>query len=143
MLYLDAMCGPIFIDSLEPALHSVVQLDMLAEAPEVGAAQGDAVLPGLIEHHLHVGENVAGILSGSESVAHGPELLGSLADRLDESEFLHVAGRKGPVKVVDQGYYGLFLHSQLRFSPQIIGFYKLSGFRDKDNIFSHLNFHFR
>ena len=92
----------IFIDQSEPLPDAFEQGDVLAEGAETALLQPDSVLSGLVEHHLHVGQDVAGILPDSETVTHSPELLGSLPHGLYETEFLHVAGRQGPVKIIDQ-----------------------------------------
>ena len=111
VLHLHAMRLAIFIHEVEPSRDPVEQLDVLAEFLELAAFQADAVVLRLIEHQLHVRKNVAGILAGSDAVAHFPELLRRLADGLDETEFLHVAGRKSPVKIINQSYNWLSSHS--------------------------------
>ena len=84
---------------------------MSAELPEVAPAERDAVLPRLVEHHFHVGQHIASVLPDGQPVAHPPELIRGLPDGLNESEFLHISGRQGPVEVVNQRYDWSFLHN--------------------------------
>ena len=116
MLHLDPSHLPVEIDEAEPLLHAREKLDSGAEHFQLIPFQ--AHTPGLclVEHQLHVSQYVAGILPLGDTVAHLPELCRSLADCLDESEFLHVARGEGSVEVVDQCYYGFAFHKVLCIS---------------------------
>lgn len=111
VLDLDTARLAIFIDQAEPFLHSFEELDVAAELAEVAPPELDAVLLRLVEHHLHIREDVARVLADSEAVAHPPELLRGLPDGLDETELLHIPGRKGPVEVINQRNNRSFLHN--------------------------------
>ena len=91
VLDLHSMRIAIFIYQLEPSLHPFEQLNMLAELLEILFPQRDSVFLRLVIHHFHVGKHIAGVLSGSEPVAHFPEFLRGLSYGLDETEFLHVS----------------------------------------------------
>ena len=56
----------------EPFLHSFEELDVAAELAEVAPPELDAVLLRLVEHHLHIREDVARVLADSEAVAPPP-----------------------------------------------------------------------
>ena len=110
MLYTHAPAAAVFLYEGEPLPDAFEQDDVGAETAEVAAVQADAARAGFIEHHFHVGKDVAGILPGGQSVAHLPELGGCLADGLDESELLHVPRREGSVEIVDEGDDGFSFH---------------------------------
>ena len=80
----------------------------LSEAQEVFATKLYAVPLCLVKHELHIGQNIGRVLVGSDAVTHPPELLCGLADSFNKSKFLHVARRKCPVKIIDQGNYRAF-----------------------------------
>lgn len=112
VLHLYALAASIFIDKIKPALEPLEKLYVLSEFLELAALEPDALGSRLVEHQLHVGEDVARVLSGSDAVAYVPELFRRLADGLDESEFLHIARGQCPVKVVDESDYRFSCHSQ-------------------------------
>lgn len=112
VLHLYALAASIFIDKIKPALEPLEKLYVLSEFLELAALEPDALGSRLVEHQLHVGEDVARVLSGSDAVAYVPEFFRRLADGLDESEFLHIARGQCPVKVVDEGDYRFSCHSQ-------------------------------
>ena len=102
MLDLDTVRFAVFVDQPEPAADAFVEFDVLAELLELLATEGDVVLLRFVEHQLHVGQDIAGILAAGDVVTLGPELLRSLSYGLDESEFLHIARRQRAVEVVDK-----------------------------------------
>ena len=116
MLHPDPSHLPVEIDQPEPLLHAREELDSGAEHFQLIPFQAHSLGPCLVEHQLHVSQYVAGILPLGDTVAHFPEFSRRLADCLDESEFLHVAGGEGSVEVVDQCYYGFAFHKVLCIS---------------------------
>ena len=92
MLDTDSFGRTVGVDQGEPFLHTVKQADVRSELPELLAAQPDAGLVGLVKHQFHVGKHVTCVLTDCDAVTHPPEFFRRLADGLDESEFLHIAG---------------------------------------------------
>ena len=117
MLYAHIMILPILVHQREPFLHSLEQLYVTSERLEILLAQADAALVSLVEHQFHIRKDIGGILTFGNDVAQRPEFGGSLPYRLDKPEFLHVAGRKSPVKVVNKRYYRFSFHL---ISPHIL-----------------------
>ena len=115
MLHNHALFPAVGIHMGEPFPHAFVELDIGPVAVEILAGELDAHLPGLVMHHFHVGKDVRSILADGNAVALGPELFRSLADSLDETEFLHVSRRQGAVEVVNQTYDGFASHILQRY----------------------------
>ena len=111
MLDADAVPFAVLVDEAEPVPDPIKEFDVLPVAFETFPGQADAVRAGFVEHEFHVGEDVGGVLALGDAVALGPELLGGLADGLDEPEFLHVAGGEGAVEIVDEGDDGFASHN--------------------------------
>ena len=110
VLDLHPVRGAVLVDVPEPVADAVEEFDVRPVAVEVTAGQLDPVLLRLVVHQFHVGEDVGGVLPPGDAVALGPELLGRLVDGLDETEFLHVAGRQGSVEIVDERDDGFSPH---------------------------------
>ena len=115
MLDLHAFDFTISIDQSKPILHSFEQFDRLSELLEILSSELDACLLRLVEHQLHIAEDIARVLVESDLITFLPELLGLLSDGLDESELLHVSRRECAVKVVDQGYNWSIFHRMNQF----------------------------
>ena len=102
MLYFYSVCLPVLVHEAEPSPHSGEQFYVLAELSEIASSELDAVFLRLIEHQLHISQDVACILTFRYAVAHCPEFGGGGSYRLDETELLHVAGGEGAVEIVNQ-----------------------------------------
>ena len=104
MLDDDPMLLPVFIHRREPLPHSVEKLDFFPESSEILSGEANPKPAGLVEHELHITEYIARVLLDGNVIALGPELLRVLSDGLNESELLHIARRKRPVKVIANSY---------------------------------------
>ena len=118
VLHLHALSAAVLVDESEPLPHALEKHHVLAELAEGLTAQADALATGLIVHHFHIRKHIGCILTHCELVGHIPKLLRRCANRLDESELLHIARRKGSVEVIDK-CYNRFSHFLSRFVHNI------------------------
>ena len=93
VLDLQSDACAIFVDEREPLLHATEEFHIPAEALEGFAGEGDMVFHRFIQHHVHIGEDAAGIFTHGKLPVFIPEFFLRLSCCLDESELLHVTGR--------------------------------------------------
>ena len=98
----DPVLLSIFIDGGEPFLHSVKKFYLFPETTEILSCKAYPESASLIEHEFHITQDVARVLLYCNVIAFGPEFLRVFPYSLDESEFLHVSRREGPVEVVNE-----------------------------------------
>ena len=92
----------ISVDLAEPFENSLIELDRLTEPAEILLTESYAFVACLIDHQLHIAENIAGIVIQCNVITFLPELPWILSDCLDKTELLHVSRRQRAVKIIDK-----------------------------------------
>ena len=101
MLHVHAALAAQGVDPVKPARHAGEEFHI--------PAQGDQVFPGQLHfaaghllHQVHVGQYAVHVVLPGELGALAPEGVRLHPDARQEGVFLHIPGRQGLVKIVDQ-----------------------------------------
>ena len=120
------------VDFGKPLFHAGEEFHHRAEFFKTFSLERNAIGTRFIEHGVHVGENVVGIIFFGEFVAFFPELVNVVADGLNKAEFLHIARCERAIKIVDECYLRsivsshsvvIFCKYNLFFSSQQVGYF--------------------
>jgi len=108
MLHLHPGLLGIAVDPGKPPFHTGMILNILSTGHQGLPCQRIACLPCLFHHTVHIGKNAVHCLLGSDHTGVGPKLIGLHPDTGNKGVLLHIPCAKGFIKVIHNGYDGLF-----------------------------------
>ena len=111
VLRLQAPASRVFVHAREPVAHAVKELNILAQRPQ-HIAVDDQLALGLLEHHIHIGQNLIHLIAlhGLQTLV--PKYIRFHAQIRNEAVFLHISWGKRMVKVIHNRQNRCFFHAK-------------------------------
>ena len=91
------------VDAAEPLPHAGKEHHVPSAAHQKVPVQPPVLLPALMDHGVHIGQQAIHVVIPAKAVGLLPELGRGIPQLRDEGVILHVRGTQGLVKIVQQG----------------------------------------